>query len=74
MERALDQTLSCLPLPLDPGQVTLPPWSSVLPSVKWQDGVAASSDILRGWNQGQGHGWESNTLREALAIFKFLIF
>lgn len=71
------------PLPLDPGQVTLPPWSSVLPSVKWQDGVAASSDLLRAWNQGQLPGWRSSTdpahsegphAYFKMAIFKFLIF
>lgn len=64
---------NCLPLPLDPGQVTLPAWSSVLPSVKWQDGVAASSDILGAWNQGRLQGWGSSTgpaLRGAPCLFQ----
>lgn len=51
-ETALGQEPSHLSFLVDTGQVSVPPWSSVFPSVKWQDQVAASTG-LGTWNQGQ---------------------
>lgn len=48
----LGQELRHLSLLVDTGQVTLPAWASVFPSVKWQDRVAASTG-LSACDQGQ---------------------
>lgn len=45
-----------LPLPSDPGQVSLPRWSSVFPSVKWQDRVTVSPDTPSVRDQDHFHG------------------